>query len=91
MLIALLIVYCQAFQLEVLPKEERVNTHLRVRENDFAWLLDIPRILLEYLIVMVLSPFFILPSFFLNNQEIWVATIYKFLYLPVVRLSGYAS
>jgi len=64
---------------------------MKVRDNEYDWLLDMPRILLEYLICMIISPFFIIPSFFLNNQEIWVATIYNFLYLNFVRLSGYTA
>jgi hypothetical protein len=64
---------------------------MKVRDDEYNWLLDIPRILIEYLVVMIISPFFVFPSFFLNNQEVWVATMYRFLYLKYFRLSGYAA
>lgn len=36
-------------------------------QDEFEWLFDIPRIIVQYLTVLILSPLFLLPSIFLNN------------------------
>lgn len=92
LILAFFILYASAFKLDLSESQEKLNNFTpKIRAREYEWLLDIPRILIEYLLIAALSPLFLLPSLFLNNQEIWIASLYKFMYLPYIRLSGFNS
>jgi hypothetical protein len=64
---------------------------VRAEDEEYKWSLDVFRIFIEFALTLVLSPLFIITSVFLNNQEIYRIVLYQFLYLPVVRLSGWEN
>lgn len=62
-----------------------------MRDEEYFWMLDIPRIAIEAVLAIVLSPLFFITSFFLNNQEIYIVALTRFMSLKFVRLSGYSA
>lgn len=92
LLLCFLLTFTAAFKMDFERPNNQRNDHLpqrKVMREEFHWVLDFPRILLEEILVLVLSPLFLLSSILLNNQEIYIVTLYRFLYLKIVRLSGW--
>eukprot|EP00347_Sterkiella_histriomuscorum_P020013 403339434 len=97
---ALLVCQSIAFELDLNSMHQQIKERVgqvkslphqvKAYSNDeFTWSLDVPRILFQYIITAVFCPLFILPSIFLNNQELFTAVLYKFVYAPYIRLSGF--
>lgn len=75
-------------QVKKLPRD---NEFMKVRSNEYPWLLDIMRVIVDFVVVAVVSPLFFIPSFFFNNQEIYIVLLSRFMKFKYVRLSSYIA